>query len=174
MTLAVGDALALAVARRRCFNEKDFHHRHPGGNLGDGLRPIRELLRFRVGQNLPVLPETMTVGESLRQAQAGEEGSSLRGAGAIMLVDKDGRLSGIFTDGDLKRLVLEQASPLEVVISEVMTSTPRHVMEDQTLTEARQLVTEFRIDELPVVDAQGRPVGMIDVQDLMTPRVVSE
>ena len=174
MTLAVGDALALAVARRRCFNEKDFQHRHPGGNLGDGLRPIRELLRFRVGQNLPVLPETMTVGESLKQAHASEESSSLRGAGAIMLVDQEGKLSGIFTDGDLKRLIMEHPTPLDTVIGKVMTSTPRHVTEDQTLAEARQLVTEFRIDELPVVDDRGRPVGMIDVQDLMTPRVVAE
>lgn len=174
MTLAVGDALALAVARRRCFNEQDFHHRHPGGNLGDGLRPIRELLRFRVGQNLPVLPETTTVGDALKQARECDENSSLRGAGAVMLIDGKGQLSGIFTDGDLKRLVMEQTSPLDAIVSDVMTSTPHHVTQDQTLSEARQLVTEFRIDELPVVDDQGRPVGMIDIQDLMTPRVVAE
>tara|TARA_B100001059_G_scaffold10456_5_gene8536 strand:+ start:1576 stop:2649 length:1074 start_codon:yes stop_codon:yes gene_type:complete len=174
MTLAVGDALALAVARRRCFKEQDFHHRHPGGSLGDGLRPIRELLRFRVGQNLPVLPDTVTVGEALKQARECERNSTLRGAGAIMLVDENGQLSGIFTDGDLKRLVMERTMPLETSIKDVMTSTPRHLEENQTLSEARQVVTEYRIDELPVVDDQGRPVGMIDIQDLMTPRVVTE
>lgn len=174
MTLAIGDAIALAVARRRCFNEQDFHQRHPGGNLGDGLRPIRELLRFRVGQNLPVLSSTLSVGEALRQAQEFEQNSSLRAAGAIMLVDDDGKLSGIFTDGDLKRLIMNQRDPLKTPIHDVMTSNPRHVSQDQTLNQARQLVTEFRIDELPVVDAQGKPVGMIDVQDLMTPRVVTE
>lgn len=174
MTLAVGDALALAVARRRCFNEQDFHHRHPGGSLGDGLRPIRELLRFRVGDNLPVLSDTATVGEALRQAQECEKNSTLRGAGAIMLVDETGQLSGIFTDGDLKRLVMQQTSPLETPIRDVMTSTPRHLQQDQTLSQARQLVAEHRIDELPVVDDLGKPVGMIDIQDLMTPRVVTE
>jgi len=69
---------------------------------------------------------------------------------------------------------MERTMPLETSIKDVMTSTPRHLEENQTLSEARQVVTEYRIDELPVVDDQGRPVGMIDIQDLMTPRVVTE
>ncbi|MDG2423011.1 MAG: KpsF/GutQ family sugar-phosphate isomerase [Phycisphaerales bacterium] len=174
LTLAMGDALALAVARRRCFNEEDFHQRHPGGSLGDGLRPIGDLLRFRVGENLTVLQDSLTVGKALEQACETGTSSTLRHSGAIILVDDDGILSGIFTDGDLRRLVMQPGKPLEKPISEVMTSAPRRLTEDQQLMDARQMVAEHRIDEIPVVDAQGRPVGMIDIQDLMSPRIVVE
>ncbi|MEE2907524.1 MAG: KpsF/GutQ family sugar-phosphate isomerase [Planctomycetota bacterium] len=174
LTLAIGDALALAVARRRCFNQEDFQQRHPGGSLGDGLRPIRDLLRFRVDENLPVLPDSLTVGEALKQAWDPDVSSALRQAGAIILVDDQGRLAGIFTDGDLRRLVMMADDPLQKPMSEVMTSAPRHLTEDQQLVDARQLVAEHRIDEIPVVDAQGRPVGMIDIQDLISLRIVAE
>mgnify|MGYP001268240661 CR=1 FL=1 len=174
LTLAMGDALALAVARRRSFDETDFHHRHPGGSLGDGLRSISDLMRFRVGENMTVLPDSITVGEALRKTAESESSSTLRHAGAIMLVDRDGILSGIFTDGDLKRLVLQSDRPMETPIAEVMTRSPRRLLDHQLLMDARQLVAEHRIDEIPVVDSNGTPVGMIDIQDLMSPKVVSE
>jgi arabinose-5-phosphate isomerase len=174
LTLACGDALALSVARRRAFKESDFHQRHPGGSLGDGLRPVRELLRFRAGKNLTVLPDTISVGQALEQAWPDDSNSAIRQAGAIILSDSDGRLSGIFTDGDLRRLVLKQDRPLDTPIREVMTSNPRHLRQDDRLNDARQMVAEFRIDEIPVVDADGQPVGLIDIQDLMTLRVTGD
>ena len=174
LTLACGDALALAVARRRSFNQEDFHQRHPGGALGDGLRPVRDLLRFKVGENLVVLPDTVTVGEALQQAQPGDDAPALRHAGAIMLVDTAQRLSGIFTDGDLRRLVMKQDNPLEQRIADVMTRSPRHLQESDRLTDARRLVAEHRIDEIPVVDSDGKPVGLVDIQDLVSPRITGE
>ena len=174
LTLAIGDALALAVARRRSFDETDFHQRHPGGSLGDGLRSLSDLLRFRVGDNISVLPDSITVGEALKQTSETGSSSTLRHAGAIMLVDADGKLSGIFTDGDLRRLVMHSDQPMQMPISEVMTCSPRCLTDNQLLMDARQLVAEHRIDEIPVVDSSGRPVGMIDIQDLMSPRIVSE
>lgn len=165
--LAAGDALALALARRRNFQADDFHRHHPGGMLGAGLRQITETLRFRVGHNLAVLRDSMSVRQAL--AATGEG----RRAGAIMLVDAEGRLSGIFTDGDLRRLVNSGGiEALDVPILSVMTARPICLPIDALVRDAVRLVQERRLDEIPVVDRDGKPVGLVDVQDLIAMRVV--
>lgn len=166
--LALGDALALAVSRRRDFSEDDFHKHHPGGMLGVGLRQITEILRFKVGDNLPVVPDSVTVGEALEQT-AGD-----RRAGAIVLVDDAGRLSGIFTDADFRRLMRRDAGGMGRAIREVMTTHPKHLTVDNLVRDAVQLAREKRLDEIPVLDHDGRPVGLVDVQDLIAMKVVSE
>ena len=166
--LAVGDALALAVSRRRNFGANDFQKRHPGGLLGAGLRPIAEVLRFRVGDNLPVIPDTVTVRQACEQTQTG------RRPGAVVLVDEKGQLSGIFTDGDLRRLVLSDPAALDRVVSEVMTRRPEHLLVDDLVRDAVRLMRENRHDEIPVLDHDGKPVGLVDVQDLIALKVVSE
>ena len=169
--MAVGDGLALALARRREFGADDFHKHHPGGMLGAGLRPVTEVLRFRVGDNLPILSDRISVLEALREA-GGD-----RRAGAILLVDDSGRLSGIFTDGDLRRLVNRAKDPnaaLRGGISDCMTRSPRHLTTNDLVRDAVRLVRELRVDEIPVVDPEGSPVGMIDVQDLIAMKVVQE
>jgi len=166
--LALGDALALAVARRRSFGADDFHRNHPGGMLGVGLRPITDVLRFRVGRNLVVVPESATVLEAIRLAGTG------RRAGAVLLVDDAGRLSGIFTDGDLRRLINEAPEALNCGVREVMTARPQHLGVDDLVRDAVRLVRERRVDEIPVLDPDGRPVGMVDVQDLIALKVVAE
>lgn len=167
--LAVGDALALAVARRRNFAADDFHRRHPGGMLGVGLRPITEALRFKVGDNLPVVNDSLSVRQAL--AAAGEG----RRAGAVMLVDADGRLSGILTDGDLRRLINRRgAEVLDAPVKGVMTARPRTLGVDALVRDAVRMVQEARLDEIPVIDARGHPVGLVDVQDLVAMRVVRE
>ncbi len=169
LTIAVGDALALALAQRRDFGKDDFHKHHPGGMLGAGLRPVTEVLRFRVGQNLAAVPDTSTVRDALR---AGGEG---RRAGAIVLVDAAGRLSGIFTDGDLRRHVNSGGiAALDASIAGVMTRHPTVLTVDSLVRDAVQLVQAKRLDEIPVVDRDGRPVGLVDVQDLIAMRVVKE
>ncbi len=165
--LAAGDALALALARRRNFRADDFHRHHPGGMLGAGLRQITEALRFRVGHNLSVLRDSLSVREALAAAGQG------RRAGAILLVDANGRLSGIFTDGDLRRLVTTQgADALETPVATVMTARPVSLTVDALVRDAVRLVQERRLDEIPVVDGDGKPVGIVDVQDLVAMRVV--
>jgi len=167
--LAMGDALALAVARRRNFAEDDFHRRHPGGSLGAGLKPVTEVLRFRVGDNLPTVSEGHRVEEALRATGAG------RRAGALVVVDADGRLAGIFTDGDLRRhLNSEGPAVLQRTMRDVMTARPTSLSADSIVRDAVQLVRERRLDEIPVVDADGRPVGLIDVQDLIAMKIVQE
>lgn len=166
--LAVGDALALAVSRRKNFNANDFQKRHPGGLLGAGLRNISEVLRFKVGENLPVVSDTLTVRDACQQTKTG------RRPGAVMLVDKDGKLSGIFTDGDLRRLVLSDPKGIDRIIGEVMTHRPEHLLIDDLVRDAVLLMRENRHDEIPVLDHDGKPVGLVDVQDLIALKVVSE
>lgn len=169
LTLAVGDALALALAQRRDFGKDDFHKHHPGGMLGAGLRPVTEVLRFRVGKNLAAVPDTTSVREALRAAGEG------RRAGAIVLVDAAGRLSGIFTDGDLRRHVNGGGlAALDAPIAGVMTRHPATLSTASLVRDAVQLIQEKRLDEIPVVDLDGKPVGLVDVQDLIAMRVVRE
>ncbi|MFW5653436.1 MAG: KpsF/GutQ family sugar-phosphate isomerase [Planctomycetota bacterium] len=192
--LALGDALGLAASRRRNFSADDYRKRHPGGMLGAGLRSVTEVLRFRVGENLPLIPEHVTVREALDLADTG------RRPGAMIIVDEaSGRMTGIFTDGDLRRLVMsgggEQSGPsgtsaaaaaaevevggpqppvdpLAVPIASVMTRTPTVLNVDHLVRDTVELVRRQRQDEIPVVDHEGRPVGLIDVQDLISMKIV--
>ena len=170
-TLAIGDALGLAVSRRRNFSADDFHKHHPGGMLGAGLRSITEILRFKVGDNLTTVPATTLVGKALLTARPTE---NKRRAGAILLVDEQNKLVGIFTDGDLRRLVIDNPEPMECIIGEVATKNPRRLPINALVRDAKQLVTEHRVDEIPVVDDQNNPIGLIDVQDLIAMKVVTE
>lgn len=166
--LAIGDALALAVSRRRDFTADDFHRHHPGGLLGAGLRPITEALRFKVGENLPVVSDSVTVAEALEQA-AGD-----RRTGAIVLVDDAGQLSGIFTDADFRRLMRKDAKGMTKPVREVMTRQPLHLTVENLVRDAVQIMRQRRLDEIPVLDREGRPVGLVDVQDLIAMKVVRE
>jgi arabinose-5-phosphate isomerase len=169
-TMACGDALALAVAHRRSFTASDFRQRHPGGSLGAMLRPIEELIRFRVGENLATSDVDVPLVEALRQSDEDHAGT-VRHAGAVLVLDKQDRVVGLFTDGDLRRLVLQDPEQISKSIGTLMTKDPLTINRNATVGEARRLVAEYRIDEIPVVDDQGRAVGLIDIQDLMTPRV---
>ena len=167
-SLALGDALALAVARRRDFSSADFARRHPGGSLGGMLRPVMELLRFTVGDGVVAIGHDTSVRGALEQADA-----TGRRPGALLLVDPGtGELTGIFTDGDLRRLILKDPAQLSRPIREVMTPNPRTVAETAVAGDAVRLVREYRQDEIPVVDERGRPIGILDVQDLMAMRLV--
>ncbi|QOJ01510.1 MAG: KpsF/GutQ family sugar-phosphate isomerase [Phycisphaeraceae bacterium] len=166
-TLALGDALALAAARRRGFGAADFARRHPGGALGALLRPVTDLLRFVVGKNLPVIREDVTVESALREASV-----VARRPGALLLVDGGGVLSGILTDGDVRRLILRDRRELDRPAREVMTRAPRTLPHTALVRDAERMVREFRQDEIPVVDESGRPVGILDVQDLVAMRLV--
>ncbi len=166
--LALGDALALTVMAVRDFKAEDFAIYHPAGQLGRKLMSVGEAMTFRLGENLPVASETLRVGEVLKQVS-----SIKRRSGAVILVGDDGRLSGIFTDGDLRRLLTnDPITALNRPIREVMGRTPKHVREDQLASDAMAIMQKHRIDELPVVNADGKPVGLIDVQDLVVLRML--
>ncbi|HZW08428.1 MAG TPA: KpsF/GutQ family sugar-phosphate isomerase [Phycisphaerales bacterium] len=170
-TVALGDALALAAARRRNFDDADFARRHPGGTLGGLLRPVVDVMRVRIGAHTPAVPETTPVIEALRVG-----GGDGRRVGATLLVDASGRLSGIFTDADVRRRIAI-AGPgdwLQRPIAEVMTRTPTVLGADALVRDAVRLMRERRLDELPIVDHAGRPVGLLDVQDLVALRLVKD
>ncbi|MFZ2873304.1 MAG: KpsF/GutQ family sugar-phosphate isomerase [Phycisphaerales bacterium] len=168
-TLALGDALALAAAKRRNFTDEDFARRHPGGALGELLRPVRDVMRFASGRNMPLIPESASVIEAQRLAAAGG-----RRPGAIVIVARDGTLTGVFTDGDLRRLILRDASELSRPIAEVMTRAPRCLPDSALVRDAIQMFREHRQDEIPIIDDSRRPVGMLDVQDLIAMRLIKD
>ncbi len=156
-TLALGDALALVASRLRNFSREEYAAFHPGGSLGAKLMLVREVMR--TGDANPAVSESALVVELL--------GAITRArAGAASIVDKDGRLAGIFTDGDLRRHCT-RGGQLHARTGEVMTRNPYTVGPDMLAAEALGIMKSHKIDELPVVDAAGRPVGMLDVQDLL-------
>jgi arabinose-5-phosphate isomerase len=166
--LALGDALALSVMRRRNFGVEEFRKFHPGGALGRQLMPVVEVLRFRAGQTLPLIHVKQTVDAALRVEWPGG-----RRAGALLIVGDDGKLAGIVTDGDLRRLLLRNGTGfLQQPIGQYMTANPRRLTDQALVRDAVQMVREFRIDEIPVVDGQNVPLGLIDVQDLVALKVI--
>ena len=166
--LALGDALAMTVMKMRNFAEKDYATYHPGGSLGKRLSSVDDLMSFRRGRNLPVARDELTVREGLRQVSHLSKRS-----GAIMLVDQSGKLTGIFTDADLRRL-LEKGieSVMDEPLSKVMTRDPKRLRSGTQSWEAARVFEEYRVDELPVVNENDEPVGLMDVQDLVTHKVI--
>jgi arabinose-5-phosphate isomerase len=161
--LALGDALALTVMKLRNFGTDNFAVFHPAGQIGRKLIKVREAMTFRLGENLPVASDRLTVGQVLHEVSAIK-----RRSGAVVLVDESGRISGIFSDGDLRRLVTDDdGAALRQPMREVMTRNPKRIRVDQLASEAMAVMHQFRIDELPVVDEDDKPVGLIDVQDLV-------
>ncbi|MEM6749234.1 MAG: KpsF/GutQ family sugar-phosphate isomerase [Planctomycetota bacterium] len=172
--LALGDALALAVMSLRGFSADDFAKRHPGGGLGKLLRPVTEAMRFRVGENLTPAPLGVSVEQAFRDSGQAAEGAGLRRPGAVLVVDAAGKLAGLATDGDLRRALLDTGpSAWAGPIDAVMTANPSTLADTALVRDAVHLVRTKRFDEAPVVDAQGHPVGLIDVQDLAALKVIA-
>lgn len=168
-TIAVGDALALTVARRRGFTDADFAKRHPGGSLGSTLRPVVDVLRFRVGQNVVPVRSGTSVSDAIKQAD-----TSGRRPGAILIVDNKDTLIGILTDGDLRRNMVAHEHFLSEPVDTFMTRSPRTTSANALVKDAAVLFREFRLDDLPVVDDAGKPIGVLDIQDLVALRLVSD
>lgn len=167
--LAIGDVLALAVARRRSFTNEDFHARHPGGTLGSLLKPVSELIRFHTGKNLPIANENHTVAHALEEASKVK-----RRPGALLITDDAGILTGIFTDSDLRRLVLRDANELQSPLAQVMSKNPKTLTNEALASEAVAMFREYRADEVPIVDGENKPIGMLDVQDLIAMKLVED
>jgi arabinose-5-phosphate isomerase len=163
--LALGDALAMVVLGERGFSKEDYARFHPLGALGRKLMKVREVMRQ--GAELPLVPAGTRITDVLLTM------SRTKGRpGAALVVAPDGTLAGLFTDGDLRRLLEPgDAARLADPVDEVMTRRPKVAHPDQLLEEAERLLREHKLDQVPVVDDAGRPVGLLDVQDLLTARV---
>jgi arabinose-5-phosphate isomerase len=165
--LTIGDALAFTVMKARNFSVEDYVRFHPGGSLGTKLMTVEQSMMFRPGEKLPIAG----VADSIREMLA--KTNDVKRHGAVMVVDAEGRLAGILTDADLRRLLTKQgAAALDLKVGDVMTGGCKRIRADALAAEATALFHKYRIDELPVVDSDDRPVGLIDVQDIVMIKVV--
>ncbi|MFA5156892.1 MAG: KpsF/GutQ family sugar-phosphate isomerase [Candidatus Omnitrophota bacterium] len=157
--LAMCDALAVCLLELKGFKEKDFAFYHPGGALGKRLLlKVEDIMRK--GRTNPVVNENKKISEVLMKITEGR-------AGSASVVGKNGKLQGIFTDGDLRRhLEIDPDLSLRKV-KDVMTKNPTTVKPQMLAAEAMRILKDKKIDEVPVVDAKGKPVGLLDVQDLL-------
>jgi len=156
--LAMGDALAMSVLDKKGFKKEDFAFYHPGGVLGKKLLKVKEIMRREEG--LPVAGENETVKDVLIKITKAR-------AGCACIVDKKGKLKGIFTDGDLRRHLEESPNLISFKVKHVMTANPITIEKNKLVQDALSIIKEMKIDELPVVDKNHRPAGLIDVQDLI-------
>ena len=158
-TLAMGDALAVALIKRKGFREADYAFFHPGGTLGKRLILKVEDIMRKDFEN-PIVEENALVKDVLVKI------TSVR-AGSASVVDKKGKLTGIFTDGDLRRHIEGAENIALRKIKDVMTRSPKTITKEKLAVEALRILKENRIDEIPVVDKNNKPVGLVDVQDLL-------
>lgn len=157
--LAMGDALAMAVSDKKGFKEKDFALLHPGGNLGKRLLlNVGDIMR--TGDANPVVREDSIIKDVLFAITKAR-------AGCASVVNRKGVLVGIFTDGDLRRHIEEELDLSRRKVEMAMTKNPITIAKEQLAVEALRILKEKKIDELPVVDGKNRPIGLLDVQDLL-------
>jgi arabinose-5-phosphate isomerase len=163
--LALGDALAMVVLSERNFGREDYALYHPAGSLGRRLLRVSEVMRK--GAELPLCPQGTSLAEVLRVM-----GATPGRPGAALITGAQEKLVGIFTDGDLRRLLDVQGeirgrSPVD----EHMGRNPKTIHPDQLVEEAFRVMREHRIDQLAVIDERARPIGLLDVQDLLDTRL---
>jgi arabinose-5-phosphate isomerase len=159
--IAVGDALAFVLMKLRDFTHEDFARFHPAGSLGRKLLKVEAVMRkegaLRIAARASTVREVFAQGQRLG-----------RRTGAVMLVDDAGRLAGLFTDSDLARLFEKRRDEaLDRPVGEVMTPEPITVPVGTRLVDAVEIIKHRKISELPVVDGAGRPVGLLDITDVI-------
>jgi arabinose-5-phosphate isomerase len=163
--LALGDALAMVVLHERRFSREDYALFHPAGALGRRLMRVREVMR--TGDELPLARSGTLVRDVLLKMSV-----TPGRPGAALIVDEGDRLLGIFTDGDFRRLLENgDTSRLDAPVDEYMGRNPKSIAPDQLVEEAQRVLSENRVDQIPVLDAERRPVGLLDVQDVLDIRI---
>lgn len=163
-TLAMGDALAIACLNAKGFTKEDFARSHPGGALGRRL-----LLRvedvMRTDDDVPyVLPDSSVL--------AAVQTISRKGIGMTAVVNEKHELVGVFTEGDLRRLIEKMGDIRPVVIGDVMTRSPKSIQPHALAAEAASIMDRSKINQLPVTDSNGRLIGALNLHDLMTAKVI--
>ena len=162
--MALGDALAMVVLAERGFSREDYARYHPAGSLGRKLMRVSEIMR--TGAELPLVPlGTRVVDVILTMSR------TLGRPGAALIVDPEQHLVGIFTDGDLRRLLERGSAHLEQPVDGCMGRAPKTISPDAFVDDAERLLREHKIDQIAVVDGRGKAVGLLDVQDLLDTRV---
>jgi arabinose-5-phosphate isomerase len=159
-TMAMGDALAVALLDRRGFSPGDFAALHPGGRLGKKLLRVENLMH--AGDAMPRVPAVAKIPDVIYEM-------SKKGLGMTTVVDAEGRLVGILTDGDLRRLMQQRgAATLEMVVGDCVTKNPQTIAPGELAGAALRTMEERKITSLVAVDAERRPVGVVHLHDLWT------
>ncbi|MBL7214175.1 MAG: KpsF/GutQ family sugar-phosphate isomerase [Phycisphaerae bacterium] len=165
--LALGDALALTTMKARDFSVEDYARFHPAGALGRKLLTVGQTMWFKPGESLPLAMLDDTIEEMLVKNE------TTKRRGAVMVTDASGKLAGIITDADLRRAMAKSGvAVFACKTAELMTPNCKRVREDALAAEAMAIFHKYRIDELPVIDADDKPVGLIDVQDIVAIKIV--
>ena len=155
--LAMGDALAVACYERRGFSATDFARTHPGGRLGRKVVVVSELMRR--GEAVPKVPATASMADAVHEMSA-------KGLGMTCVVDSEGKLAGILTDGDLRRRMLSTERPLDGAVESAMTTRPFTIAPDALAGEALRILEERKITSLAVTGADGKLAGVLQIHDL--------
>jgi len=162
--LALGDALAVALLDARGFSASDFARSHPGGTLGRRLLThVRDVMR--VIDNVPCVSETTPLTQALLAMTRG-------GMGMTAIIDDQQRVAGIFTDGDLRRTLEKNIDLRSAQVAEVMTRNPRTIGPDALAVEAAELMEQFKVNQIIVVDTERRLVGALNTHDLLRAKVI--
>ena len=159
MTIALGDALAVAAMRRRDFSRADFGMRHPGGSIGMRLQLVSEWISMRTAPPNPVVTGGATFVEVLRAVSEG-------GCGAVSVVGSDGELVGVITDGDIRRAVSASDAPQKLCADAFLSRDPVTVSRDLRISDIVEIIETRRISQV-IVTEQAKPIAMIHVKDLM-------
>jgi len=162
--MAIGDAVAMVILEARAFSKEDFARFHPGGSLGKSLA-VRVDEIMRPSGQFAQMPDTASCQDCLQRM-------TNPNSGCIALTDSDGKLTGVFTDGDIRRLVLSDPDFLSKTVSTFMTRNPITISSGSLAVEALRIFESRKIDDLIVVDASSLPIGVIDGQDLTKARLV--
>ncbi|TWI60806.1 arabinose-5-phosphate isomerase [Pseudoduganella lurida] len=164
VTLALGDAIAVALLDLRGFKEEDFARSHPGGALGRRLLThVRDIMR--TGDAIPAVTTATRLPDALLQI-------TQKGMGMTAVVDDDYHVAGVFTDGDLRRMIDKVQDFSQVVIGDVMHANPRTIGPDQLAVDAVAVMEEHRINQMLVVDDGGKLVGALHIHDLTRAKVI--
>jgi arabinose-5-phosphate isomerase len=156
--LALGDALAVALLNARGFGAEDFARSHPGGALGRRLLTrMRDVMR--TGEAVPAVAPEDGIAEAVREITRGT-------IGMTTVVSPERKLLGIFTDGDLRRVILRHADLGKLAVGDVMTRDPRAMRSNQLAAEAVEMMEKYKINQIPVVDEEGRLIGALNMHDL--------
>jgi arabinose-5-phosphate isomerase len=157
--LAMGDALAVVLLNSRRFDSKDFKKLHPGGSLGERLSvKVKEVMCTE--DHIPLVVMGSKVEPAMREIDA-------KGIGAVVVVDKERKLQGIVTDGDLRRALLKRKNIHNLKVEEVMSSGPRTIEEEQTAAEALGIMELYEITHLCITDRDKKVKGLVHLHDLL-------
>ena len=162
--LALGDALAVALLDAKGFGEADFARSHPGGSLGRRLLThVRDVMHTNA--SIPSVPDTATLADAVLEI-------SRKGLGMTAIVDTKHHLLGIYTDGDLRRTLEKKVDFSTTPVASVMSRTPRSIGPDALAAEAVQLMEQYNISQLLVVDTNKKVVGALNMHDLLKAKVI--